>query len=68
MPPDVHQPGGDRIAPIGQLHRQSFDFAAIVFDLAMHRFGKVQAVTRGSDGGSVTNFGLYCDSMRHGIF
>ena len=57
----------DRVNPIGQLHRQPFDFAAEELSLALHRLGQPQPLASGPDRGSVFDLGLDLDDMGQGL-
>ena len=43
----------DGVNPIGQLHRQPFDFTTEELRLALHRLGQPQPLAGGPDGGGV---------------
>ena len=47
------QIGNHGVLPIGQLHRQAFDFAAEKLVLALHRRGQCKSLAGRPDGGGV---------------
>ena len=51
------------VLPVGQLHRQAFDFAAEKFVLALHRRGQGKSLAGGPDGSSVADFRFYGNKM-----